>query len=67
MNSYLLRKYENEEYWTGDGYVSIPHGAEDVVVVDAFGKIERSLSFPDDEITVLLDQYGANRCRKVAE
>ena len=67
VNSYLLRKYENEEYWTGDGYVSIPHGAEDVVVVDAFGKIERSLSFPDDEITALLDQYGANRCRKVAE
>ena len=66
--TYLTRRNESEHYFDPErGTVEIPKGSHFVATVSISGKSELAIEFPDDEITALLDQYGANRCRKVAE
>ena len=66
--TYLTRRNESEHYFDPDrGMLEIPKGSRFVATVSISGKSELSMEFPDDEITALLDRYGVNRCRKVAE
>lgn len=61
--TYLLRKYTDDTVMNGDGqFIAIPHGAEFSTSVSPAGVSELRLQFPDDEITELLNKYGANRC-----
>ena len=61
--TYLMRRNENDSYIDEDGIErEIPKGSQFTATVTLGGEV--SLSFPDDEITELLDQYGVNRCRR---
>lgn len=62
--TYLLRRNSTDTQIDGDGNcLEIPHGAEFSVSVDLMkGVSALSLSFPDDEITHLLDHFGVNPC-----
>lgn len=69
--TYMRRKFDTDLYFdpnTGETR-NIPAGAEFSVSID-LGVTGASvgiavLSFPDDEVTELLDQYGANPCRSL--
>lgn len=63
--TYLMRKFENSEYFDPDAgeMVPCPHGAEYVATVDACTGASGGWEFPADDVTVLLDFYGVNRCR----
>lgn len=66
LYTYLLRKYEDEGFITETGKLyEYPHGANVILSskVDETGERKISFEFPDDEVTRLLDKYGANRCR----
>lgn len=62
---YLLRKFTDDYTMNAnsDELMTIPHGAEFSATASISGGITPSLSFPEDEITELLDLHGANRCR----
>ncbi len=63
--TYLLRKLTDDytmDVNSGE-LMRIPHGSEFSVTVTIGGVSSLRLSFPDDEITELLDLHGANRCR----
>jgi len=71
LYSYLLRKYDWDEYFDGDKIVRYPHGAEyscnitlsvDYGAAHSTVNSESGYSFPDDKITKLLNLYGHNRC-----
>ena len=63
--TYLLRKYDREPVYVGgkEEWIDFPHGAEETVTVSLDGSGTRSLAFPDDEVTKLLDKHGVNPCR----
>ena len=63
--TYLTRRNESEAYYDPDldRFVDIPKGSRFSAVVSISGGSSLSLSFPDDEITELLDLHGVNRCR----
>lgn len=64
--TYLLRKYTDDNIMDENGnFHFIPHGAECSVVVSESGVSESVIQFPDDEITELLNKYGANRCARL--
>lgn len=62
--TYLLRKLTDSIYYNENGEeCKVPHGAEFSGTMDVFtGKTTLSLSFPNDEVTELLNKYGVNRC-----
>ena len=61
--TYLLRKYEVEEYLDDNLEPrSIPYGSTFSATV-TLDKVELRVEFPDDDVTELLDHYGVNRCR----
>ena len=61
--TYLSRRNESENCVDENGVpYTIPKGAQFVASV-SLGGSSLSLVFPDDEITELLDYYGANRCK----
>lgn len=61
--TYLLRKLTDDQIFTGSGQVkTYPHGAE--FFIDPESLCVVSVSFPDDDVTALLDKYGANRCKE---
>ncbi|MBQ9229043.1 MAG: hypothetical protein IJ680_01390 [Paludibacteraceae bacterium] len=65
LYTYLLRKFTDDEYMDEDGvFHKYPHGAEFFGATDALGSSCLSVRFPDDDITALLDEYGANRCKE---
>lgn len=67
LYTYLLRRDETDEYYDPDKdeFVEIPYGAVFSATVSLTGSKTKGglkLSFPDDNITYLLDKYGKNRC-----
>lgn len=65
--SYLLRKFDLDVYYDDEmNERSTPRGAIDsfAITLNSNGEIGTTLatSFPDDEITDLLNKYNANRC-----
>lgn len=62
--TYLLRKLENDTMVDENGELfEYPHGAHLVAVIAVGGPASGlRCEFPDDEVTELLDQFGANRC-----
>lgn len=62
--TYLLRKFDYDLYIDPEieNELEIPKGATFLTDVTDNGTTQLELSFPDDEVTKLLDQYGANRC-----
>ncbi len=61
--TYLLRKLTDDVYIDEEGNTrTIPHGAEQSVEVSVDGVSSLCVQFPDDDITALLNKYGANRC-----
>lgn len=63
--TYLLRKYENDTAADSNGELfEYPHGACFVTNITIPGGVSGlGCEFPDDEVTELLDHYGANRCK----
>lgn len=61
--TYLMRRNDKEECYNPDTnrIESIPKGAE---FKTSNGNTKLELRFPNDEITILLDKYGKNRCAK---
>ena len=65
LYTYLERKFGVTLYFDPDkgGAVEIPSGAGFAPVMMIMGAdCSMPLCFPEDEITQLLNQYGANRC-----
>lgn len=62
---YLGRKFEDEQYFDPEsgGCITYPKGAAFSAAIRPDGSSVLSVSFPDDEITALLDKYDCNRCR----
>ena len=60
LYSYLLRKFEDDSYFDGNTFKDMPHGSVDYLTVTT-DSITISTEFPDDEITLLLNKYQANR------
>lgn len=65
MRVYLRRKYDYayESHWEGNTYTEnkVPWGMVPGLIEN--GVPPEEWAFPDDEITALLDKYGANRLR----
>jgi hypothetical protein len=65
LYTYLVRKYDSVPYFDPETckVVEIPKGSMFVSVLDVSKKeLVLRLKFPDDEVTELLDLFGANRC-----
>lgn len=61
--SYLLRKFEDDFIIDPDGNEAcIPHGSTYTFFSSPDGTRKMKLTFPEDDITELLNKYGANRC-----
>lgn len=65
LYTYLGRRNESEPYFDPDAGAmkEIPQGASFEAAVALSGETALTLSFPDDEVTDLLNRYGVNRCR----
>lgn len=63
LYTYLVRKYDTESCYDPDkdAFVEVPSGAAFVATVGTGGS-SLKMTFPEDEITALLDLYGCNRC-----
>ena len=61
--TYLLRKYDDDLIFMEEGFSSVPHGAEYITRFSSDGTVKTTLSFPEDEITQLLNKYDCNRCK----
>lgn len=65
LYTYLVRKFDTVPFFDPETcqVVDIPKGANFVSTLDVFTmKMKLHLEFPDDEITDLLNLFGANRC-----
>lgn len=67
LSLYLNRRNENEYYFDGDEFRSLPKGAHQAVAIEIGlngSRVIDMTDFPDDEITALLNKYGVNRMAK---
>lgn len=67
LSLYLNRRNEDEYYFDGDEWRSLPKGAHQVAAVEIGLEGTRVIDmtdFPDDEITALLNKHGVNRLAK---
>lgn len=67
LSLYLNRRNENEYYFDGDEFRSLPKGVHQAVAIEIGlngSRVIDMTDFPDDEITALLNKYGVNRMAK---
>lgn len=66
LYTYLIRKFDTESVFEANSgeMIEIPKGSRPYVSFSLSGEnAGAGLEFPDDEVTVMLDLFGTNRCK----